>query len=295
MDGPAALFVRRGGLGDTLLIAPVLAAWRARVCARHGQDVALQVAGVREFVEVLSRYGVCDVARSSEDFEIFALSSGGDRAARAMQRFSAFCAVAGDDPALLGCGVADVAIFDPQPRDAATPLSTQIGRQLGLTLEGGPVTFAPRALSRQFNHGSIAIAPGSGAPQKCWPRARWCEFAARVVAQGERIDVVVGPTEAERDDPRHWAWPVKVRFLADRSCSDIAAQLEGAAAFVGNDSGVTHLASMLGLPTVALFGDGMPVVYGPIGSRTEVVGYRGEFPPAASVHEVLAALQRLRS
>lgn len=290
----AALFVRRGGLGDTLLIAPVLAAWRMRVAARHGSDVSLHVAGVREFADVLARYGACDAAFSSEDLEIFALTSGGERGARAKARFARYCAVVGDDPALMRCGVADVAIYDPRPRDERTSLSAQIAPQLGLELPSSPFVLGNGRRAKCGRRGAIVIAPGSGAPQKCWPRDRWIELASWLIANGEHIDVVVGPTESERDDPRRWPWTVPVRFVVDRSCSEVAAELERAAAFVGNDSGVTHLASMLGVPTVAVFGGGLPRVYAPIGSRTEVIVTDGQFPPKATVDGVSAALTRVR-
>lgn len=290
----AALFVRRGGLGDTLLIAPVLAPWRMRVAARHGNDVALHVAGVLEFVDVLARFGACDAAFSSEDLEIFALTTDGERGARAKARFARYCAVVADDPALLQCGVADVAIYDPRPRDETTPLSAQIAAHLGLGLAAGPFVLGVGAREPRGRDGAIAIAPGSGATQKCWPRDRWLDLAARLVGAGELIDVVVGPTESERDDPRRWPWSVPVRFVADRSCSEVAAELERAAAFFGNDSGVTHLASMLGVPTVAVFGGGSPRVYAPIGPRSEIVVTDGAFPPNATVDQVAAALTRVR-
>ena len=86
-----------------------------------------------------------------------------------------------------------------------------------------------------------------------------------------------------------------MRFVVDRSCSEVAAELERAAAFVGNDSGVTHLASMLGVPTVAVFGGGLPRVYEPIGPRTEVVVTDGGFPPNATVEDVAAVLARVRN
>ena len=42
--------------------------------------------------------------------------------------------------------------------------------------------------------------------------------------------------------------------------------------FVGNDSGTTHLAAMLGAPTVALFGPTDPAVWAPTGPRVRVLG-----------------------
>ena len=52
------LLIRRGGLGDTLLTAPLLRALRR---ARPG--AALHLAGTREYCDVLARYGLVDEAR----------------------------------------------------------------------------------------------------------------------------------------------------------------------------------------------------------------------------------------
>src|SRR4030095_7672823 len=56
------LVVRRGGLGDTLLMAPLLRALRRRHPGR-----GLHFAGVREFAEILLQHGVVDRVLSSED------------------------------------------------------------------------------------------------------------------------------------------------------------------------------------------------------------------------------------
>jgi ADP-heptose:LPS heptosyltransferase len=51
----------------------------------------------------------------------------------------------------------------------------------------------------------------------------------------------------------------------------LGATLARAAAYVGNDSGVTHLAAAWGAPTVALFGPTDPAVWSPVGPRVTIV------------------------
>jgi ADP-heptose:LPS heptosyltransferase len=55
------------------------------------------------------------------------------------------------------------------------------------------------------------------------------------------------------------------------SLCDLAEVLRRAALFVGSDSGPTHLASILGVPCVALFGPKDPAINGPVGERSIVV------------------------
>jgi len=52
---------------------------------------------------------------------------------------------------------------------------------------------------------------------------------------------------------------------------EVARYLRTVRAFVGNDSGITHLAAYIGVPTVALFGPTDPRVWGPIGRRSRIL------------------------
>ncbi len=47
------------------------------------------------------------------------------------------------------------------------------------------------------------------------------------------------------------------------SLYNVALRVQNCSGYVGNDSGVTHLAAALGIPTVALFGPSDPAVWGP--------------------------------
>ena len=57
---------------------------------------------------------------------------------------------------------------------------------------------------------------------------------------------------------------------------ELAALFRTAAAYIGNDSGATHLAAWLGLPTVAVFGPSDPLRWRPFGVAVAVVA-----PPRA--------------
>jgi hypothetical protein len=272
------LVVRRGGLGDTLLMLPVLRALR-----RAHPAAALHVAGVHEFAAVLQVYGACDLARSSEDLALWS-------PAAARERLAGYDQVLSDDPAAPAAATATtvVRVFDPRPRDA-TPIGLQIAASLGLAPRWpddgwlAPPFSSPAA-------GPFALAPGSGGRAKCWPRAGWIGLAAQLAAKGRDVRVVVGPTEIERDDPRAWPWPVAPTFVVEPQVAALAAALAGAAAFVGNDSGTTHLAAMLGVPTVALFGASDARVWAPAGPHVRVL----TAPAAIAGIEVEAVAEALR-
>ncbi len=52
---------------------------------------------------------------------------------------------------------------------------------------------------------------------------------------------------------------------------DLARWLSGAALYIGNDSGITHLAAAVGVPTLALFGPTDPAVWGPRGEQVSIL------------------------
>lgn len=280
----AVLVVRRGGLGDTLLMLPVLRALR-----QQAPRQALHFAGDAAHAAVLAAFAVVDRVLSSELLQSWALAIGGERAAAARQRLSRYRRIVADSDELLavaGPGV-EVRCFDPRPRDDR-PLSRQLLRQLGL-----PVVVDADRLAPPGKRGAVVVlAPGSGGREKCWPAARFVELAHALAGMGRPVQVVVGPVEQERDDPRSWSWPRGSGFLFDLDTVGLARALQAAAAFVGNDSGVTHLAAALGVPTIAVFGPTDPEVWAPIGTHVQVVGRRTQGPPAVAVDVVIAAVQR---
>jgi ADP-heptose:LPS heptosyltransferase len=278
----AVLVLRRGGLGDTLLMLPVLDALR-----RAHPGAGLHFAGVLEFAAVLAEFGAVDRALSSESLQLWALRSDTADGERARARLGAYTHVVADDPAAAAAGTC-VQVFDPRPLLGDVPLALQIGKALGLRIDLGLAVLPrrPPAVGR----GPVALAPGSGSPAKCWPRARWLELAAHLAAAAP-LAVVVGPVEIERDDPRRWPWPAGTSFVAEPGCVELAHRLAAARAFVGNDSGVTHLAAAMLVPTVALFGPTAPAVWGPPSpSCTCVDTGTGAAPPDVAVTAVLAAV-----
>jgi ADP-heptose:LPS heptosyltransferase len=278
------LVLRRGGLGDTLLMLPVLAALRA---AHAG--VELHFAGVREFADVLAAFTAVDRALSSEALQLWALTGDNKVAAAARERLSAYGRIVADDGAVMAVAAdTRVQVFDPRPT-TDEPLARQIADQLGLPLLSEPAVLAAAPpVTGAASRAPIVLAPGSGSPEKCWPRARWLELAAALAPRP--LLVAVGEAERARNDPTRWRWPVPVQYLTGLSAVELAQALRRAAAFVGNDSGTTHLAALLSLPTVAIFGPSRREVFAPVGPRVTVVGTPSKGPPTATVAEVLAAL-----
>lgn len=137
----------------------------------------------------------------------------------------------------------------------------------------------------------VAVHPGSGGRRKCWPPGRFAELVARLGAPALLIE---GAADAEATCAVRAALPARLPLAVARGLrvAELAAVLRGSPRFVGNDSGVTHLAAALGLPTLAIFGPTDPGTWAPLGARAAVVSPdRGAgWPPVEDVLRGMAAL-----
>jgi len=119
----------------------------------------------------------------------------------------------------------------------------------------------------------IILHPGSGSKKKAWPLDRWLNLARTLQDRlGSRMLVVLGP--AEGPDVRkafETAGPNAAVLARGLTLLQLASVMEGCRFFVGNDSGITHMAAALGLPTVAIFGPTDQRVWAPRGEETIVV------------------------
>ena len=103
----------------------------------------------------------------------------------------------------------------------------------------------------------VGLAPGvaSGGSAKRWPEEHFGRLAALLKKGGFEPVVVIGPGEAEIARAVVRASGIDLPVVAeDLDAAGLGAVLSSLSALVGNDSGPVHLASALGVTTVALFG-----------------------------------------
>ncbi len=62
-----------------------------------------------------------------------------------------------------------------------------------------------------------------------------------------------------------------LKVLVDKPLMEVAEQLQGCRCYLGNGAGITHLAALLGIPTVVLFGPSDPTIWRPLGSSVEII------------------------
>jgi ADP-heptose:LPS heptosyltransferase len=141
---------------------------------------------------------------------------------------------------------------------------------------------------------ALVLHPGSGGQRKRWSRAGFAKIAERWSRRGGRVVVLLGP--AEQDEKAVFECR-GVDVLSELDLVDVAVLLSIAGAYLGNDSGVSHLAAAMGARGLALFGPTDPVRWRPLSRRIETVRLRPwssceESAPLAIVDAVEDALVR---
>lgn len=114
----------------------------------------------------------------------------------------------------------------------------------------------------------LLIHPGAGALWKRWPAERFAAVAQWAREQGRQVALVQGPADASAVAAVQECLGTSLPVIRETSLRRLAAIMAASSHFVGNDSGVTHLAAMAGVPTVAIFGPTDPVSWAPLGEVT---------------------------
>lgn len=121
----------------------------------------------------------------------------------------------------------------------------------------------------------LAIAPTANFYQKQWHFENYIELAENLtksegVLENARIAVFGAPGEEEQALPVVNAFPTEkvINLVGKTTPMEAATILSQCDLFVGNDSGLMHTATAVDIPTVGLFGIGLPKVYGPWGERS---------------------------
>lgn len=120
----------------------------------------------------------------------------------------------------------------------------------------------------------LTIHPGSGGQRKCWPLTRFVSLAERLRdLTDSEIVMLSGPAE-EQGQPlvdEFAAVNKNVTHLKGLELTHVAALLSVSACYIGNDSGISHLAGAVGAPSVVVFGPTDPQLWRPRGREVEVV------------------------
>jgi heptosyltransferase-2 len=193
--------------------------------------------------------------------------------------------------------VAQPPLPPPAGPHAAAWLAQAVAR-LGADPAVTPPTFAAseaesaqaRPWLDRLEPGFLAVHPGSGARRKNWPAERFASLVEQV-ADGRPFVLVEGPADAEAAAPAaRLPSVVHARELPPRV---LGAVLARAGLYVGNDSGISHLAAAWGAPVITLFGPTDPAQWAPIGPRVRVMRAEDGKMESLEIEEVVRAAREM--
>lgn len=117
----------------------------------------------------------------------------------------------------------------------------------------------------------VVIHPGSGSAHKCVAPEALAFVVGTIQTFGAIPVLLEGPADREPVARLMQACVNQPMVLKDLDLLTLAGVLAQASLFVGQDSGVTHLAGLMGVRTVALFGPTDPARWAPSGTKVTVL------------------------
>jgi ADP-heptose:LPS heptosyltransferase len=278
--------LRPGAIGDTLLTFPALRALRERF-----PGAELTVVGNRPALEVGRQAGMLDQAEAfGADWVSDLFGDESTTVAREhLKRFDLGVVWMHDQSAATdlarrleqaGVARAFAATSFPAPGsarhvadhllDTLAPLGAR--RPVGGKVSLGMLTIGPMECRGTSSPQRVLLHPGAGGRRKRWPAERFAEIGRRLARAGYDVAMTCGAADEDAvEATRRALGATSVQILANLPLDALAREIEHARRFIGNDSGITHLAAMLGVPTIALFGPYDPAYWSPIGPRVTVL------------------------
>jgi lipopolysaccharide heptosyltransferase II len=124
------------------------------------------------------------------------------------------------------------------------------------------------------------VNPGAALVSKRWPADRFGQLASRLYGAGYTPVVIGGPQDRPLAQELLAASGPGVMDLCGRlSLTGCGALLQRAMLYVGNDTGVMHLAAAVRTPVLGLFGPTDPAIYGPFGTRHRTIWHPRQCSP----------------
>lgn len=297
------LIIRPGAIGDTLLTYPVLQVLRSSYHESRitfvGNNAVLPLALAWKLVDEASDY------QSSQWGELFLTKGIQDVMLRERLRTIdlAICWLRDPDHVvernLLAAGVKRCAVAPGRPVEGA---HIHIVDYLLGTFSVDDLLPRPPDARKGYPYMSafhpsqpiIAIHPGSGSKQKCWPIGKFAFIIEELWRRGRSVLVVTGPADEEQRAylQQHLVPPATgmLEILDSAPLLEVAERLQECRCYLGNDSGITHLAALLGLPTIALFGPSEPAIWHPVGEHVTVI--REQAMENIAVPAVITAIEQ---
>lgn len=278
MNAENSLIYHTGALGDFLTTIPSLRFWKTR--HKNERVVLVGKSSIGEFAKDI---GLVDESYAVDDKRLLPLflDNFSPDAEKILSPFqTAILFTAPDSPVIKNIRQSGIPSLYSQPPFHATTDKTHIS-DYHLSLFIDPQSLVPAEkipfitpikawLKKSLTiiperQTPVALHPGSGSKKKNWPFERFLAVADAMRKKNMAIVWLLGPAEEGVSVPSDDI------VVSNQPLSLCAALLSRCRVFVGNDSGMAHLAAAVGCRTIALFGPSDPMVWAPRGKDVRII------------------------
>jgi heptosyltransferase-3 len=280
------LVIRGGAIGDFILTLPAIAALRQQFPEAH-----LEVLGYPHIIQLAQAGGLVDRVQSIEARALAGFfARRGELAEDLAEYFSEFDIILSylydpDDifkTNIARCSTAQFVVGPYRPNEAEKIHATKVYLRPLERFAIFDADYLPRLQLKNPAGGNgdredaaltVALHPGSGSEKKNWPEAKWADLLQHLVNSTHfNLLLIGGEAEGERLQRLAAALPItRTKVAQSLPLTDLARLIQPCAAFVGHDSGISHLAAALGLPGVVLWGNTVEEIWRPPQERVVVL------------------------
>jgi len=278
-EPPRILVIRGGAIGDFILTLPVLAALRERF-----PQADIEVLGYPRIASLALSGGLAKAVHALESpgLAMF-FAKGGSFDPEWREFFGQFAIVISYlfDPDgifetnVKSCGPGQFIAAPHRPDEAKSIHASDVFLKPleRLTIFGGDSVARLQLPGPVKRENTVALHPGSGSESKNWPELNWRELLVHLLDHSP-LDLLLVGGEAEGEKLQRLAKRLpgdRIEIAQHVPLQELAPRLANCAGYIGHDSGLTHLASALGLPTLVLWGASNETVWRPLGEHVSVL------------------------
>ena len=260
------LIIRNGSLGDLILTLPVFQTFR-----KNGYKIT--VAGRRDYVEFLKKLNCIDSFLPLDGTIFLELFSPEIKIDIDFLKGFDFILSYTHQNEIFSKNLKKIAdcrkiVFHPIQNDK---LNMHITDYLISPIKKffSEIETVPYIQINNKNEEYFLIHPGSGSKYKNWPVENFLTVF-RHFSKNNKVLILLG--EGEENQIHFWKRNVAIEDLIILPNFDKLIEIfQNTRIYLGNDSGITHLAGAFGIKTFAIFGPTSPLIWGPRGKIVKII------------------------
>ena len=281
---PRILVIRGGAIGDFVLTLPVFSALRNRF-----PKAELEILGYPRIAKLALDSGLVKAVHALESPGLASFFAENAICSPEWKKFFAQFSIIISylyDPDKIfesnvkSCGGQQFIAAQYRPDETKTIHASELflkPLEVLTIFDGNPV--AKLCIKRELPiENCLVLHPGSGSDSKNWPEKNWGELIHYLIANTQYQLVLVGG-EAEIGKLQRLGKGLpndRFEIIENIPLTSLVKRLVRCCGYIGHDSGVTHIASALGLPTLVLWGASCEAVWRPLGERVRILNQNND-------------------